>query len=227
MNSYVIKKEKLEALLSDMGGVVIAYSGGVDSTLLLAVAHECLGDKALAVIGRSETVPQREYEEAVSTARSIGARFEVVETKELEHPRFASNPPDRCYLCKSELFSKLKAIAEREGLQWVVDGANVDDILEWARPLSAGAPNLVLDLSSVTVCTPNCIRLLREIDALCAKRNGQWALVAGDAVRHRLRSRDGSLSVPLADSVAQAEHHFDDAVTARRRLVLPLLGRTA
>lgn len=108
-----------------------------------------------------------------------------------------------------------------------IDGANVDDILEWARPLSAGAPNLVLDLSSVTVCTPNCIRLLREIDALCAKRNGQWALVAGDAVRHRLRSRDGSLSVPLADSVAQAEHHFDDAVTARRRLVLPLLGRTA
>jgi uncharacterized protein len=130
-------KEKLEAVLSSMGGLVIAYSGGVDSTLLLKVAHDCLGDRALAVIGRSKTMPYREYEFALDSVSSIGARFEVVDTEELDQPRFVSNPPDRCYLCKSELFCKLKAVAEREGLEWVADGSNLDDCGDYRPGLEA------------------------------------------------------------------------------------------
>lgn len=108
-----------------------------------------------------------------------------------------------------------------------IDGDNVDELIAVARRVGLTAPHLVLDLSGVTTCTPNGVRLLRDVDLACGQRGGQWALVAGEAVRQRLRGRDGWLPVPLADSVAHAEHHFDDAVTARRRMVLPLLGRTA
>lgn len=132
------KKKKLEALLLEMGGVVIAYSGGVDSTLLVKVAHECLGERALAVIGWSETMPAREYESALDAARSMGARLEVVHTDELKQPRFSSNPLDRCYLCKSELFGKLKRVAEREGLAWIADGSNLDDHGDYRPGLEAG-----------------------------------------------------------------------------------------
>lgn len=108
-----------------------------------------------------------------------------------------------------------------------IDGGNVEEITELARRVCRTTPHLVIDLSDVTVCTPNCVRLLREVQAACAERGTRWALVAGETVRDWLRGRDGSLSVPLADSVAHAEHDFDDAVTTRRRMVLPLLGRTA
>lgn len=108
-----------------------------------------------------------------------------------------------------------------------IDGNNVEAIIACARQVAAVTANLVLDLSGVTACTPNCVRLLRELDAYCVQHGNRWILVAGDPVLQRLWGRDGSLTVPLADSVAHAEHQFDDAVTARRRLLLPLLGRTA
>ena len=105
-----------------------------------------------------------------------------------------------------------------------IDGANVAEVIDYAAHFAtAGAP-IVLDLSGVTSATPNCVRLLHAV-ADCA--DAGWALVAGDAVRERLRGRDGEIVVPLVDSVAHAEHDFDEATTARRRAVLPLLGRTA
>lgn len=108
-----------------------------------------------------------------------------------------------------------------------VDGTNVAEIINCARRAAAATATLVLDLSAVSACTPNAVRLLRAVDEDCAQRGGRWALVPSDAVLQRLRGRDGSLAVPLADSVAHAEHQFDAAVTARRRMLLPLLGRTA
>ena len=119
---------RLNAILKEMESVVIGYSGGVDSTLLLKVATTVLGPKALAVIGQSETYPTKEFEEAVALAQQMGARFEIVRTEETDVLKFKENPPDRCYYCKTELFSKLQEIAEREKIPWIADGTITDDL---------------------------------------------------------------------------------------------------
>jgi uncharacterized protein len=122
------KYEKLQEILQEMGSVAIGYSGGVDSTLLLKVATDVLGSSALAMIGRSETYPTREFEEAIELAGKIGARYVVVTTEETDVLKFRENPPDRCYYCKTELFGKLGEIAAREGIAWIADGTITDDL---------------------------------------------------------------------------------------------------
>jgi len=121
------KYGQLKQILRELGSVVIGYSGGVDSTLLLKVAADELGSSALAVIGKSETYPSREYEEAVEVAKSFGARYEVVTTEETDNLKFQENPPDRCYFCKTELFSKLHIIAAERNIPWIADGTITDD----------------------------------------------------------------------------------------------------
>lgn len=122
------KHTQLRSILLDMGSVAIGFSGGIDSTLLIRVATEVLGDKALAVIGRSETYPTREFEEAVELAGSFGSRYRIVNTEETDNLKFQENPPDRCYFCKTELFGKLKSIADEEGIRWTADGTITDDL---------------------------------------------------------------------------------------------------
>jgi uncharacterized protein len=121
------KKQKLVDLLAGMGGCVIGFSGGVDSTFLFALAARVLGKRALAVTATSETYPERELREAKELAATIGGRHRVIVSEELDIPGFADNPRDRCYHCKKELFTKLRAVAEEEGLPHVVDGTNLDD----------------------------------------------------------------------------------------------------
>ncbi|MBM4159769.1 MAG: ATP-dependent sacrificial sulfur transferase LarE [Ignavibacteria bacterium] len=122
------KYEHLQAILLELESVAIGFSGGIDSTLLIRVATDVLGDHALAVIGRSATYPTREFEEAIQLAESFGSRFQVVDTEETDNLKFRENPPDRCYFCKTELFGKLKAIARQEGIRWLADGTITDDL---------------------------------------------------------------------------------------------------
>jgi len=121
------KTDRLRAILTGMEGCVIGFSGGVDSTLLFAVAAELLGERALAVTATSQTYPERELNEARELAGRIGGRHLVIVSEELEIPEFRDNPRNRCYYCKKELFGKLRVIADREGLQHVLDGTNIDD----------------------------------------------------------------------------------------------------
>lgn len=121
------KTALLRSILTDLESCVIGFSGGVDSTLLFAVAADVLGERALAVTATSKTYPARELIEARELAEHIGGRHLVVESEELDIPEFRDNPRNRCYYCKKELFSKLKEIADREGLSFVLDGTNSDD----------------------------------------------------------------------------------------------------
>jgi uncharacterized protein len=113
---------------------MIAYSGGVDSALLMAVAHDTLGEDALACIGASPSYPERELEGAVKVATDRGARVRVVHTEEHLDPNYAANPSNRCYFCKSELYNKLKALAAEEGIAVIIDGNNASDAQANDRP---------------------------------------------------------------------------------------------
>ena len=121
------KYERLRSILAGYDGCVIGFSGGVDSTLLFAVAAQVLGERALAVTATSETYPERELLEARRLAARIGGRHREIVSEELDIPEFKDNPRNRCYYCKKELFGKLRTIADTEGLAQVLDGTNLDD----------------------------------------------------------------------------------------------------
>ncbi|MCM8761674.1 MAG: TIGR00268 family protein, partial [Candidatus Omnitrophica bacterium] len=123
------KLKKLKDSIKSMGSVVVAYSGGLDSTFLLKVAADVLGkDNVLAVTARSETYPVSEYNQARRLAGKIGARHIAIRTRELSLKNFRSNPVNRCYYCKKELFTKLEKIRERFKMGAVLDGTNYDDL---------------------------------------------------------------------------------------------------
>jgi uncharacterized protein len=127
MTELSSKLGSLEKILSDMQSVLIAYSGGTDSTFLLKIAATVLGDKAIAVTASSETYTPQELRDAKKNAEAIGAQHIIVYTDELNDPNFSSNPPDRCYYCKKELFTKLTGLLARHGSKSIVDGSTCDD----------------------------------------------------------------------------------------------------
>jgi uncharacterized protein len=121
------KYQHLQAILSEMQGVLVAFSGGVDSTLLLKVAVDVLGDKAMAVTALSETTPAHERQDATAYARSMGVGHTEIVSQELSMASFTANPPDKCYICKKSRFGEIVQLAADKKIPWVADGENSDD----------------------------------------------------------------------------------------------------
>ena len=121
------KLEHLKEYLKGLGSVAVAFSSGVDSTFLLKVAHDVLGDKAIAITAQSCSFPKRELNEAKAFCEKEGIKHVICQSEELEIEGFSKNPPNRCYLCKKELFEKIGDIAKKNGIEYIAEGSNMDD----------------------------------------------------------------------------------------------------
>lgn len=132
------KEDTLKEILADLGSVVVAYSGGVDSAYLAVVAHEVLGERALSVTAVSPSLAEREREEAVELAQRFDLRHRLLETHEMDNPLYMANNASRCYFCKEELFIQLSQLASSEGYGWVIDGFNFDDLKDFRPGHKAG-----------------------------------------------------------------------------------------
>jgi pyridinium-3,5-biscarboxylic acid mononucleotide sulfurtransferase len=212
------KLDNLRKAVASTGGCAVAFSGGVDSSLLLTVAAEQLGEKVLAVIATSSTYPKRELECALEFLRDRGIRYVVVESEELDIPGFADNPPDRCYHCKKELFGKLWARAKAEGFDCILDGANADDTGDFRPGMRAAREMRVLSpLLECGLTKPDIRAISREVYGLSTADKQPMACLSSrfpygsKITREKLRQVEAveDFLYEKGFSVFRARHHGD------------------
>ena len=161
----MLLQEKYEILKENMkkrGSAAIAFSGGVDSTFLVKVAHEVLKDKMIAVTATSSTYPERELKEAIKYAKDMGVKHLIISSEELDIEGFASNPTNRCYYCKKELFTKINEIAKENGVEYVFDGSNIDDDGDYRPGMQAARELEVISPLKEAKLTKDDIRVLSK-----------------------------------------------------------------
>lgn len=159
------KLDNLKNRLRSLESAAVAFSGGVDSSFLLKVAEEVLGDKVVAVTAHSSTYPERELQEAIAFAGKYSIKQRVIVSEELEVEGFSENPVNRCYLCKNELFEKIREVAKEEGAKYILEGSNYDDLGDYRPGLQAVSEHGVISPLREAMLTKEEIRILsKEMD---------------------------------------------------------------
>ncbi len=166
--AFIILQDKFTSLktrIEKLGSLAIGFSGGVDSTFLLKVAYDILADKALAVIAKSSTYPEREFRQAEDFVIKMGIKYVVIVSEEIDIEGFSGNPTNRCYYCKKELFTKVMEVARENGIQYMADGANVDDLNDYRPGMLATKELQVVSPLKDSGLTKDEIRILsKEMD---------------------------------------------------------------
>jgi uncharacterized protein len=160
------KEQNLRSLMREMRRVLVAYSGGVDSSYLALVATQELGQNAVCILGLSPSVSQIQRTEAADIAKQFEFNFETIRTDEIENPKYAANPSNRCYFCKSELYTKLSAVAGDRGISYVIDGTNADDVSDYRPGRAAASENHVRSPLVECGITKSEIRELSKLQGL-------------------------------------------------------------
>jgi len=161
MNVYE-KLENLKNNIKSLQSVAVAFSGGVDSSFLLKVAADVLGKDVVAITAHSSTYPERELREAIEFAKNYSIKQRVIVSEELEVEGFSDNPVNRCYLCKNELYEKIQAISDEEGMKYILEGSNYDDLSDFRPGLQAVSEHGVLSPLREALLTKDEIRLLSK-----------------------------------------------------------------
>ena len=136
-DKLIQKYEILKNEIKKLDSAIVAFSGGVDSVLVLKAAYDALGDKVIAVTADSPSLPRRELEETKKIAEEIGAKHVIIGTEEAENKDYLKNPANRCYYCKAELYTKLKILSKRLGMKNILNGTNLDDMGDYRPGLKA------------------------------------------------------------------------------------------
>jgi uncharacterized protein len=201
------KLKNLRRNLFQLDSAVIAFSGGVDSSLLVKLAFDVLAEQCLAVIGSSDTYPQAELEEAVRIAQEVGINYLVINTEELKDGKFADNSIQRCYYCKTELFQKLNSLAKERGYACILDGANADDGLDYRPGRLAGKEMGVRSLLEEAGISKEEVRQLAKELGLSNWAKPSLACLASRIPYGQKITLESLKQVELAESVLR-QHNF-------------------
>ncbi|MCL2004752.1 MAG: ATP-dependent sacrificial sulfur transferase LarE [Planctomycetaceae bacterium] len=208
------KYEQLKNHLRQLKRLVVSFSGGVDSTFLLKTAYDVLGNNVIAVSARSSTFPKRELDEATAFAQRYGIEHIIVDSEELDVEGFASNPPNRCYLCKTELLGKIRAVADARGIAHIAEGSNADDVGDYRPGLQAVQECKVLSPLRQAGLTKNEIRQLSKEQGLPTWNKQSFACLSsrfpyGETItRERLRRIDLAEQFLLDNGFRQVRVRF-------------------
>ncbi len=220
-----VKESRLREIVRSLGSCVVAFSGGVDSALVLKIATDELGERAYGVTGKSASLAERELEGVLDVVEALGVTHEVIETEELDDPNYRANPADRCYYCKHELYDKLAEIARNRGAQCIVDGFNLDDAQDY-RPGRRAAEEFAVrsPLAEAGFTKADVRALAKELDlevwdkpalACLSSRFPYGTPISLELLRQVERAEDAILAAGIRE--CRVRHHGDIA-----RIEVPL-----